>query len=195
MTVVPTGVRGEESSLVARLTLEQKVHLLTGADSWALHGESAVGLRQLITSDGPAGVRGTRFDPSNPSTSLPCPVALAATWDVGLVEEIATALGQEARTKGVDVLLAPTMNIIRTPLSGRGFRMLLGGPAAHLTDRCRLRARRAAGGCRRHGEALRGQRLGDRSAVLRRPNFRGRAEGAVPAAVRSVRWRSRRACL
>ena len=121
MTVVPTGVRGDESGLVARLTLEQKVHLLTGADSWALHGESAVGLRPLLTSDGPAGVRGTRFDPSNPSTSLPCPVAIAATWDVDLVEEIATALGHEARSKGVDVLLAPTMNIIRTPLSGRGF--------------------------------------------------------------------------
>jgi beta-glucosidase len=121
MTVVPTGVRSDESGLVARLTLEQKVRLLTGADSWALHGESAVGLRSLLTSDGPAGVRGTRFDPSNPSTSLPCPVALAATWDVDLVEELATALGQEARSKGVDVLLAPTMNIIRTPLSGRGF--------------------------------------------------------------------------
>lgn len=121
MTVVPTGVRSDESGLVARLTLEQKVHLLTGADSWALHGESAVGLRSLITSDGPAGVRGTRFDPSNPSTSLPCPVAIAATWDVDLVEEIAMALGHEARGKGVDVLLAPTMNIIRTPLSGRGF--------------------------------------------------------------------------
>jgi len=121
MTVVPTGVRSDESSLVARLTLEQKVHLLTGADSWALHGESAVGLRPLITSDGPAGVRGARFDPANPSTSLPCPVAIAATWDVDLVEEIATALGHETRSKGVDVLLAPTMNIIRTPLSGRGF--------------------------------------------------------------------------
>ncbi|HKB34519.1 MAG TPA: glycoside hydrolase family 3 C-terminal domain-containing protein, partial [Candidatus Dormibacteraeota bacterium] len=121
MTVVPTGVRSDESGLLARLTLEQKVHLLTGADSWALHAESAVGLRQLITSDGPAGVRGARFDPSNPSTSLPCPVAVAATWDVELVEEIATALGREARSKGVDVLLAPTMNIIRTPLSGRGF--------------------------------------------------------------------------
>ena len=121
MTVGPTGVRGEESGLVARLTLEQKVRLLTGADSWALHGESLVGLRPMITSDGPAGVRGMRFDPSNPSTSLPCPVAIAATWDVDLVEEIATALGQEARSKGVDVLLAPTMNIIRTPLSGRGF--------------------------------------------------------------------------
>lgn len=121
MTVVPTGVRSDESGLVAQLTLEQKVRLLTGADSWALHGESAVGLRPLITSDGPAGVRGARFDPSNPSTSLPCPVALAATWDEDLVEEIATALGHEARSKGVDVLLAPTMNIIRTPLSGRGF--------------------------------------------------------------------------
>ncbi len=121
MTVAPTGVRGDESGLVARLTLEQKVRLLTGADSWALHGESAVGLRPLITSDGPAGVRGVRFDPSNPSTSLPCPVAIAATWDVDLVEQIATALGREVRSKGVDVLLAPTMNIIRTPLSGRGF--------------------------------------------------------------------------
>ena len=106
---------------MARLTLEQKVRLLTGADSWALHGESAVGLRPIITSDGPAGVRGTRFDPANPSTSLPCPVALAATWDVDLVHEVATALGQEVRSKGVDVLLAPTVNIIRTPLSGRGF--------------------------------------------------------------------------
>jgi beta-glucosidase len=121
MTGVATRVRDDESSLVARLTLEQKVRLLTGADSWALHGESAVGLRPMILSDGPVGVRGTHFDPANPSTSLPCPVAIAATWDVDLVEEIATALGHEARTKGVDVLLGPTVNIIRTPLSGRGF--------------------------------------------------------------------------
>jgi len=106
---------------VARLTLEQKVRLLTGADAWALHGESAVGLRPIIVSDGPAGVRGTRFDPANPSTSLPCPVALGATWDEALVEELAAALGREARSKGVDILLGPTMNIIRTPLSGRGF--------------------------------------------------------------------------
>jgi len=106
---------------VARLTLEQKVRLLTGADAWALHAESAVGLRPIIVSDGPAGVRGTRFDPANPSTSLPCPVALAATWDEDLVEEITLALGREVRSKGIDVLLAPTINIIRTPLSGRGF--------------------------------------------------------------------------
>ncbi len=121
MEEIASTIRSGESGLVARLTLEQKVRLLTGADAWALHGESAVGLRPIIVSDGPAGVRGTRFDPANPSTSLPCPVALAATWDEDLVEEVATALGREVRSKGIDVLLAPTVNIIRTPLSGRGF--------------------------------------------------------------------------
>ena len=124
MSGAATGVSGDEASLVARLTLEQKVRLLTGADAWALHGESAVGLRPLTLSDGPAGVRGTHFDPANPSSSLPCPVALGATWDEGLIEQLATALGHEARSKGVDVILGPTVNIIRTPLSGRGFECL-----------------------------------------------------------------------
>lgn len=121
MTTVTTGVPSEESGLLARLTLEQKVRLLTGADSWQLHGESAVGLRPMVMSDGPAGVRGTRFDAGRPSSSLPCPVGLAATWDERLIQELAQALGEEARAKGVDVLLAPTVNIIRTPLNGRGF--------------------------------------------------------------------------
>ena len=111
----------DESSLVARLSLEQKVRLLTGADSWVLHGEGDVGLRPMVMSDGPAGVRGVRFDAANPSSSLPCPIALGATWAPDLIEELATALGREARSKGVDVLLAPTINIVRTPLSGRGF--------------------------------------------------------------------------
>jgi len=109
------------SVLVARLSLEQKVRLLTGADSWRLYAEQDIGLRPMVVSDGPAGVRGTRFDASRPSSSLPCPVALAATWDERLVHDVALALGHETRERGVDVLLAPTMNIIRTPLSGRGF--------------------------------------------------------------------------
>src|SRR5579872_2996500 len=99
MSSVPTGLHSEEASLVARLTLEQKVRLLTGADSWLLNDESGVGLRSMVLSDGPAGVRGTRFDSSNPSSSLPCPVGLGATWDEKLVHELALALGQEARSK------------------------------------------------------------------------------------------------
>src|SRR5438094_9895030 len=121
MSSAAVGVTGDESVLVARLSLEEKVRLLTGANSWVLHGEPAIGLRPIVMSDGPAGVRGIRFDATNPSTSLPCPVALGATWDPELIEELSTALGREARAKGVDVVLGPTINIVRTPLSGRGF--------------------------------------------------------------------------
>jgi beta-glucosidase len=121
MSSAATDIPGEQSGLVARLSLEQKVRLLTGADGWVLHGASSIGLRPMVLSDGPAGVRGTRFDPADPSTSLPCPVAMAATWDEQLIQAMALALGQEARAKGVDVILAPTVNIVRTPLSGRGF--------------------------------------------------------------------------
>ena len=121
MSSATVGLPSDEARLVARLTLEQKVRLLTGANSWVLYGEAAVGLRSIVLSDGPAGVRGMHYDPANPSSSLPCPVALAATWDDQLIEQLATALGQEARAKGVDVLLGPTVNIVRTPLSGRGF--------------------------------------------------------------------------
>jgi beta-glucosidase len=121
MSIVSKGAPVDESGLVARLSLEQKVRLLTGADSWRLYGESTVGLRPMVLSDGPAGVRGTGFDPANPSTSLPCPIALGATWDERSVHKVALALGHEARAKGVDVLLAPTVNIVRTPLNGRGF--------------------------------------------------------------------------
>jgi beta-glucosidase len=111
---------GERSQLAA-LPLEDKVRLLTGADSWRIPGCDALGLRPMVTSDGPSGVRGTTLDESNPSSCLPCPSALGATWNPELVRELAAALGAEARAKGVDILLAPTINLMRTPLAGRGF--------------------------------------------------------------------------
>jgi len=111
----------EERSRVAALPVEAKVRLLTGADSWRTYGDDTLGLRPIIMSDGPAGVRGVTKDDRNPSASLPCPSALGATWDGELVRELAAALGAEARGKGIDVLLAPTINLMRTPLGGRGF--------------------------------------------------------------------------
>jgi beta-glucosidase len=107
--------------LPADLTVHDKALLLTGADSWRTQGAEALGLRPMIMSDGPAGVRGVVLDERQPSSSLPCPSALGATWDPELVRELAAALGAEARRKGVDVLLAPTINLMRTPLGGRGF--------------------------------------------------------------------------
>src|ERR1700758_2212495 len=106
---------------LAALTLEQKVRLLTGADHWALYPEPAAGLRRLVTSDGPAGVRGERWDERDPSANVPSPTALAATWDEELIEELGGLLASEARRKGVDVVLAPTVNLHRTPYAGRHF--------------------------------------------------------------------------
>jgi beta-glucosidase len=106
---------------VGRLSLEQKIRLLTGADFWALYAEPDAGLRRLVLSDGPAGVRGESWDERDSSANVPSATALAATWDTGRVEAIGRLLAREARRKGVDVLLAPTVNLHRTPYAGRCF--------------------------------------------------------------------------
>ena len=108
-------------SRVAWLSAEQKVRLLTGADFWALYSEPDAGLRRVVTSDGPAGVRGETWDERDTSANVPSPTALAATWDCDRVGAIGRLLAAEARRKGVDVLLAPTVNLHRTPYGGRHF--------------------------------------------------------------------------
>ncbi|MEV4185375.1 glycoside hydrolase family 3 C-terminal domain-containing protein, partial [Streptosporangium canum] len=108
-------------SLIGRLDLSAKVRLLTGADMWSLPALPEIGLRRLVMSDGPIGVRGERWSSSDPSIALPSPTALAATWDVALVRQAGRLLAQEARRKGVHVLLAPTLNLHRSPLGGRHF--------------------------------------------------------------------------
>jgi beta-glucosidase len=111
----------EIAGRLAQLSLEQKVRLMTGADIWALHPLPEIGLRRLVTSDGPAGVRGETWDERSPSANVPSPTALAASWDPVRVERMGRLLASEARRKGVDVLLAPTVNLHRTPYGGRHF--------------------------------------------------------------------------
>jgi beta-glucosidase len=106
---------------LSRLDLNEKVRLLTGADSWGLHPLPAIGLRRMVLSDGPAGVRGEVWDDRFPSANVPSPTALAASWDEPLVTRIGELLSAEARSKSVDVLLAPTVNLHRTPYGGRHF--------------------------------------------------------------------------
>jgi len=116
-------VIGEEelARRVGRLSVEQKVRLLTGAGFWALFGEPDAGLRPMVLSDGPAGVRGQSWDERDSSANVPSATGLAATWDPARIEAIGALLAREARRKGVDVLLAPTVNLHRTPYGGRGF--------------------------------------------------------------------------
>ena len=108
-------------ALVARLSLEEKVALLTGQDTWSLRPVPSIGLRSIVMADGPAGVRGPTWDERQPSVNFPSPTAVAASWDRTLARAIGGGLGSEARRKGVDVLLAPTVNLQRTPFGGRHF--------------------------------------------------------------------------
>ncbi|MDJ0462942.1 glycoside hydrolase family 3 C-terminal domain-containing protein [Streptomyces sp. H27-C3] len=106
---------------LGKLDLDTKARLLAGQDMWSLPAIPGIGLKSLVMSDGPIGVRGVRWTADDPSVALPSPTALAATWDQGLARRAGRLLAQEARRKSVHVLLAPTVNLHRSPLGGRHF--------------------------------------------------------------------------
>ncbi|MGW6447268.1 glycoside hydrolase family 3 C-terminal domain-containing protein [Lentzea sp. NPDC055074] len=111
----------ELARLVGKLDLPAKVRLLAGGSVWRSCAEPSIGLRALTFSDGPAGVRGPGWDERRTSLALPSPTALGATWDEDLVRRLGVLLAAESRSKGVDVLLAPVLNLHRTPYGGRHF--------------------------------------------------------------------------
>ncbi|MEV0096955.1 glycoside hydrolase family 3 C-terminal domain-containing protein [Streptomyces sp. NPDC050738] len=106
---------------LSKLDLDTKARLLSGQDFWTLPELPEIGLKSLVMSDGPIGVRGVRWTADDPSIALPSPTALAASWDPELARRAGVLLAQEARRKGVHVLLAPTVNLHRSPLGGRHF--------------------------------------------------------------------------
>lgn len=106
---------------LGKLDLDTKARLLAGQDMWSLPAVPGIGLESLVMSDGPIGVRGVRWTADDPSIALPSPTALAAAWDPALARRAGRLLAQEARRKGVHVLLAPTINLHRSPLGGRHF--------------------------------------------------------------------------
>ncbi|AVH97652.1 beta-glucosidase [Streptomyces sp. WAC00288] len=126
-TSADAGAAGEAAreaaveAALGKLDLDAKARLLGGRDMWSLHPLPEVGLAPLVMSDGPVGVRGVRWTANDPSVALPSPTALAAAWDPALARRAGRLLAQEARRKGVHVLLAPTVNLHRSPLGGRHF--------------------------------------------------------------------------
>lgn len=111
----------EFDDLVSQLDLEQKVRLLTGRDFWTTWPVEEIGLRRMLLSDGPSGVRGEIWDERDPSLNLPSATCLSASWDLAIARRYGNVAAVEARRKGVDVVLGPTVNIHRSPLGGRHF--------------------------------------------------------------------------
>jgi beta-glucosidase len=109
-------------SLMQELTLEEKVALLAGASMWHTVAVERLGIPAIKVTDGPNGARGDAiFGAGKRAAAFPVGIALAATWNTDLVEQVGQALGEEALTKGARLLLAPTVNIHRSPLNGRNF--------------------------------------------------------------------------
>ncbi|MBV1855924.1 glycoside hydrolase family 3 C-terminal domain-containing protein [Catellatospora tritici] len=121
MSALRTEHEAAVETALGALDLDTKVSILSGQDMWSLPAVPEIGLASIVMSDGPIGVRGTQWSAADPSIALPSPTALAATWDPELARRAGNLLGQEARRKGVHVLLAPTVNLHRSPLGGRHF--------------------------------------------------------------------------
>ena len=115
------------TAIVAALDLDEKTSLLAGADLFSTVPLDGHGIPPIRLTDGANGARGPVLpvapdgeDPAS-STCVPCGAALGATFDIDLVERIGALIGRQARVKTCRILLAPTVNLHRSPLGGRNF--------------------------------------------------------------------------
>ena len=118
----------KNAEIIAKLKLEQKCALLSGAGTFTTRGCPKAGVPSITLSDGPNGVRkqaGTAdhlgLNPSVPATCFPTAATVACSWDPALGEQLGRAMGEEAAAQEVAVLLGPGLNTKRSPLCGRNF--------------------------------------------------------------------------
>jgi beta-glucosidase len=106
-------------SILSQMTLEEKVDMIGGVDSFFIRDLPRLNLPRLRMADGPLGVRNF-----GPATTMAAGIALAATWNTDLAEHVGTEIGRDAQAKGVHFLLGPGVNIYRSPKNGRNFEYL-----------------------------------------------------------------------
>lgn len=126
----------EIEKLIGKLTLDEKISMIHGAGLFQSGGVERLGIPEVVSSDGPMGVRAEfmrdRWIPSgnhdDQVSYLPSNSALASTWNTYRAYEMGHVLGAEARGRGKDIILAPGINIKRGPLCGRNFEYMSEDP-------------------------------------------------------------------
>src|SRR5215472_1699102 len=103
-------------SILSQMTIEEKIDLLGGVDDFYVRGIPRLSVPRFRMADGPLGVRNY-----GPATTMAGGIALAATWNPALAEQVGTEIGRDARAKGVHFLLGPGVNIYRASMNGRNF--------------------------------------------------------------------------
>src|SRR4030095_2727787 len=112
----PAEIERRVDALLTQMTLEEKIDLLGGVDSFFIRGVPRLKFPRLKMADGPIGVRNF-----GPATAMAGGIGLAATWNPQLAANVGAEIGRDARAKGVHFLLGPGVNIYRSPLNGRNF--------------------------------------------------------------------------
>lgn len=114
--------------LIDKMTLEEKAGLTSGMDFWHTKPIPRLGIPSMLLSDGPHGLRKQEWQSDHlgmhksvPATCFPTAASLANSWDTDMIERLGRALGLEAASEGISVLLGPGCNIKRNPLCGRNF--------------------------------------------------------------------------
>jgi beta-glucosidase len=124
------------NDLLKKMTLSEKVSLLSGRDIWNTVPVPRLGIPSITMTDGPHGVRSTAPEAGRKMgavTAFPTGISMGATWNPDLIEKVGQALGEETRGMDCDILLGPCVNIVRDPRSGRNFETFSEDP--YLTGR------------------------------------------------------------
>jgi beta-glucosidase len=103
------------------LAPDEACALTAGATMWSSVAVPQAGIPAFTMADGPMGIASGRVDERDVSLLTPCPTALGASWDVALAHRVGALVGSEAVARGIDAVLAPNINLARSPLAGRAF--------------------------------------------------------------------------
>jgi beta-glucosidase len=112
----PAEVEKRVDALLSQMTLQEKITLIGGMHNFFTRPIPRLGIPSLKMSDGPLGVHDY-----GPTTAYPAGIALAASWDTNLARSVGVSMGRDARARGVNIVLAPGLNIYRAPMNGRNF--------------------------------------------------------------------------
>lgn len=127
-------IRIEARSLLAELSLDEKISLTAGRDPWSTVPVERLNIPWIWMSDGPHGLRRAPdttqmgYGDQLRATCFPTASALSASWDVDLMKTVGETLAEECNSQGVNILLGPGVNIKRSPLAGRNFEYLSEDP-------------------------------------------------------------------
>lgn len=131
----------EIDKIVSQMTLEEKIGMLHGYSMFTNKGIERLGVPEVHMADGPLGVReeisrnswAPAGNTDDFATYYPAGGGLSATWNPEMAHTFGKSIGEEARARDKDVLLAPAFNIIRTPLGGRTYEYMTEDPFLNKT--------------------------------------------------------------